>query len=108
MRVAGIVVLMAAGLWLAGCVDNGGGNYRYYNQPSSSSTGRDSPSVYNTSAGVKAALKDGCRRRYPDDERRYRQCIEGDRHSEDALIDGCRQRYPDDPRKLRECMRAAY
>lgn len=106
MRVAGIMVMAAAGLWLAGCVDNGGGP-RHWNAPPPAPV-RESPNVNNTWGGTKAALKDGCRQRYGDDERRYRQCIDGDRHSEDALIDGCKRRYPDDPRKLRECMRAAY
>ena len=65
------------------------------------------PDSIGTSGGIKAALKDGCRKRYGENDRKYRECINGDRHSEDALIEGCYARYNGNKDKLRDCLRAA-
>ena len=102
MRLGRSVLGLIAGLMIAGCVPSGDFSPMYH-----SSSDDDGPSIGNTSGGIKAALKDGCRKRYGDNDRKYRECINGDRHSEDALIEGCYARYNGNKDKLRDCLRAA-
>lgn len=110
MKRAMVVMLVIAGASLTACVDAPGAGYRpnsgfAYTSPPPPDR-NDSPSIHNTSAGTKAALKEGCRSRYGNNERKYQECISGDRHSEDALISGCYKRYDGNPTKLRACLNA--
>jgi hypothetical protein len=52
-----------------------------------------------------SALKDGCKKRYATNKRKYNECISGNsRASTDALIEGCYARYNAVKDKLRECL----
>ncbi|WP_207458552.1 hypothetical protein [Azospirillum sp. SYSU D00513] len=101
--------LSALVMSLAGCVSDGGYNSPYgqgsgYGSRSSSYDDDDSPSVHNLGKRQREALKQGCARKYENDRKRYRDCIQGERHSEEALIEGCYQRYNGDSKKLRQCL----
>ncbi|MGQ9365061.1 hypothetical protein [Azospirillum sp. ST 5-10] len=87
---------------LAGCVPSGGG----YRGSGYSSGGYDepAPSLSTLDKSQRRALKQGCKDRYGDHSRKYRQCVDGVRHSEDALIDGCYKRYKGNDKKLRRCL----
>jgi hypothetical protein len=51
------------------------------------------------------ALKDGCKKRYAKNKKKYNECISGQGHSsENALIDGCYARYKDQRDKLKQCL----
>lgn len=104
-----VVTVFLAAVVLAGCQTSGydGGYYSpapgYSSSRASTSSDDDSPSVHNTSGGAREALKAGCRERY-DNDRKYRECLNGDRHSEEALAVGCAKRYPNDGAKMRRCL----
>ncbi|MCK6449361.1 MAG: hypothetical protein L6R19_00660 [Alphaproteobacteria bacterium] len=52
-----------------------------------------------------SALKDGCKKRYATNKRKYNECISGNsKASTDALIEGCYLRYNAVKDKLRECL----
>lgn len=52
-----------------------------------------------------SALKDGCKKRYATNKKKYDECISGkSRSSTDALIEGCYARYNAIKDKLRECL----
>lgn len=105
-------VMVLGGLTLGGCMTEGGGGTYYETRPSPntrpsnswSAPANDSPSIHNTSGGARDALKAGCRERYPTDDRKYKECINGDRHSEEALAVGCSKRYPGNGEKIRRCL----
>ena len=63
-----------------------------------------SPSVNTLRHSQAEALAQGCGSRYGFGGRKYNQCINGYRHSEDALQDGCINRYRHDPARARRCM----
>lgn len=51
------------------------------------------------------ALKDGCKKRYAKNKKKYTECISGNAASSDnALIDGCYARYQHQRDKLRQCL----
>lgn len=108
VRGAVAVLVLTAGA-LAGCQTSGydGGYYSpgpgYSSGRASSDYSDDSPSINNTSGGAREALKAGCRERY-DNDRKYRECLNGNRHSEEALAVGCAKRYPNDGAKMRRCL----
>lgn len=52
-----------------------------------------------------SAIKDGCKKRYATNKRKYNECISGNsKASTDALIEGCYMRYNAVKDKLRECL----
>jgi len=52
-----------------------------------------------------SALKDGCKKRYATNKKKYNECIRGNsKASEDALIDGCYARYQHQRDKLKQCL----
>lgn len=115
MKWAFAVAIVAAGLEIGGCQSDGGpGGYAYtpaprpYVPPPPVIRHDDSPSVHSLSGGARQALKDGCRDRYPDNNRKYRACLNGQRHSEDALAVGCAERYAGDGKKIRRCMQGGW
>jgi hypothetical protein len=51
------------------------------------------------------ALKDGCKKRYAKNKKKYNECLSGNAASSDnALIDGCYARYQHQRDKLRQCL----
>lgn len=51
------------------------------------------------------ALKDGCKKRYATNKKKYNECVRGNSQSSDnALIDGCYARYQHQRDKLRQCL----
>ena len=51
------------------------------------------------------ALKDGCKKRYAKNKKKYNECVSGQSSSsENALIDGCYARYQHQRDKLRQCL----
>lgn len=103
-----VATVFLAAVMLAGCQTSGYDGGYYSPAPSassrySSSASDDSPSIHNTSGGAREALKAGCRERY-DNDRKYRECLNGNRHSEEALAVGCSKRYPNDGAKIRRCL----
>lgn len=107
MRRGAVATVILAAVVLAGC-QTSGIDSSWYSSPSSSyssssSDDDDSPSIHNLSGGAREALKAGCRERY-DNDRKYRECLNGDRHSEEALAVGCAKRYPNDGAKMRRCL----
>lgn len=52
-----------------------------------------------------SALKDGCKKRYATNKKKYNECVRGNsKASEDALIDGCYARYQHQRDKLKQCL----
>jgi len=50
------------------------------------------------------ALKDGCKKRYATNKKKYNACIAGNSKSNDAQIDGCYARYQHQRDKLKQCL----
>ena len=51
------------------------------------------------------ALRDGCKKRYATNKKKYNECVRGNsKASEDALIDGCYARYQHQRDKLKQCL----
>lgn len=51
------------------------------------------------------ALRDGCKKRYATNKRKYNECVRGNSAASDnALIDGCYARYQHQRDKLRQCL----
>jgi len=51
------------------------------------------------------ALRDGCKKRYATNKKKYNECVRGNSAASDnALIDGCYARYQHQRDKLRQCL----
>lgn len=100
-RVLPIVAVVLGSLLLPGCVETGGG---YRNSGYKSGAYDAPPSLDTLDKSQRRALKQGCMDRYGDGTRKYKQCVNGTRRSEDALIDGCYKRYQGNDKKLRRCL----
>jgi hypothetical protein len=89
---------------VAGCVTDEGqyhGGRRPVSEPDTRSS---TPSLDTLNHRQRGALKEGCRDRYGEHTRKYEECVNGDRHSEDALVAGCSKQYPGDAERMRKCL----
>lgn len=100
----GMGVALVAALTVAGCVTDGDGYHGTGHSFSNPNTSKEAPSIDNLTHRQRNALKEGCRDRYGEHTRKYDECVNGDRHSEDALIAGCSKQYPGDAERIRKCL----
>lgn len=98
-------VLVAAGLLavLAGCVtDDGPRGSRHGSRSSSYYDDDDEPR--RMSGRAMAALAEGCKQRFYPGTSKFKECLRGERKSDDSLVEGCTRLYKNDPKNYGRCL----
>ena len=103
MKARGLVMTAAAGLlvMLAGCVTDGDsrgsrhGSRYYYD---------DDDEPRRMSGRAMAALAEGCKQRFYPGTSKFKECLRGERKSDDSLVEGCTRLYKNDPKNYGRCL----
>ncbi len=108
---AGRFLVVGAGLalLLAGCVTNDGvynSSPPYgYGSPYERSRARSYDDEPRRMSGrAMAALAEGCKQRFYPGTSKFKQCIRGERKSDDSLVEGCTRLYKNDRKNYGRCL----